>query len=117
MTPDERARKLAERLGGELQNSGGAPCRIRIGNEWAFVPKIAWLALLAAEEREEKLRKEIKLAITRLEICGGRFRACHEAWDNDHELAGHGVSLVEIPAWIDDMKALLSGAEETNDGG
>ena len=55
-----------------------------------------------------QLKEALKLARTRLQICENRFRGCHEAFQNNEELAGHGVSLAEIPAWRKDIDDALA---------
>lgn len=56
-TPDERAKKVAERLGVRLdrETNGWPLCNV----------SVVWAALLAAEEREEKLRSRFKVEFDR----------------------------------------------------
>jgi hypothetical protein len=68
--------------------------------KWSLYRPEAEAALAACQA--EKLVKELRLAKTRLEIMLGRARACHEETDR------HGVTMVEAPAWIEDMEELLA---------
>ena len=61
------------------------------------------------KSREERIREERKKTITRFKILLGRFKACDIIKVNTHE-----VSLKEIPAWIDDVLALLEEEDENN---
>jgi hypothetical protein len=85
--------------------------------EWSLgrIPELEQqIARLKAESGrvEEQLREQLKLAKTRLEICLGRFRACNEAFCNEYEMSGHGVSIQEIPAWIEDMNTFLAAQSQ-----
>jgi len=47
------------------------------------------------------LKRELRTARVRLEICYGRMQACHLKNEAEHE-----VSMLELPAWIEEMKEL-----------
>jgi hypothetical protein len=75
--------------------------------EWIHkVAKVVESALVkaGAEVEVRELREAFKLAKIRLEICRGRFRACHE----DTEGGSHPVSLVELDGWIEEMGGVLA---------
>jgi hypothetical protein len=70
-----------------------------------------WIAELAetvdtwAASRERRYREALRTAKIRLEICLGRMRACKS--DPASGSLPHEVSLVEIPAWIEEMSGIL----------
>ena len=47
------------------------------------------------------LKRELLAARVRLEICFGRMQACHQKNPEEHQ-----VSMLELPAWIEEMKEL-----------
>jgi hypothetical protein len=85
----------------------------QISDEWTV--RVADVAALLAEIEQwrevyeklvmeydaetERLRGALRTAATRLEILQGRMRACGDE---------HAVSLIEIPGWIEEQRAILS---------
>lgn len=59
-------------------------------------------ALAASRSEVERLREALTLAITRLGICRDRFDGCDQRHPGEH-----GLSLLEVPDWIDEGRAAL----------
>jgi hypothetical protein len=93
-------------------------CLSRKDSEWmanrarARIQALLNLQRSGLQAELKRMREALELSTTRLKICLGRMVACQDAWLNEHELSGHGVSLQEIPAWIDEQKAAIRSAFE-----